>query len=98
VFLARGYSAEGHVNVGTGEDLTILELAQAIARAVGYDGAFHCDASKPDGTPRKLVDVTKLTGLGWTARTALEDGLALTYRWYLDHAEAANRATPVPTA
>jgi len=98
VFLARTYSAEGHVNIGTGSDVTIMELAQAIARTVGYDGAFHCDASKPDGTPRKLVDVSKLSALGWTARTSLEDGLGQTYRWYRDHADTARQRAPVPTA
>ncbi len=93
VFLARHYSAEGHVNVGTGSDLTILELAEAIARTVGYDGQFQCDPSKPDGTPRKLVDVSKLTGLGWAARTTLEEGLARTYRWYCDHADRVALST-----
>lgn len=98
VFLARRYSDEGHVNVGTGSDLTILELAQAIARTVGFDGRFQCDPSKPDGTPRKLVDVSKLTALGWSAQTSLEDGLDRTYRWYRDHADSMDRAAPLPTA
>jgi len=68
------------VNVGTGTDVTIAELAAAVARVVGYDGPIAYDPSRPDGTPRKLMDVSKLAALGWTARTRLDDGLAQAYR------------------
>jgi GDP-L-fucose synthase len=88
VFLMRHYSAEGQVNVGTGEDLTIRELAGRIAAVVDFEGRFAFDRTKPDGTPRKLVDVGRLNSLGWTARTSLDDGLRLTYRWFLDNAAA----------
>ncbi len=85
VFLARTYSGEEHVNVGTGTDVRIVELAETIARVVGWTGRFVFDTSKPDGTPRKLMDVSRLTALGWTARIGLEEGLADAYRDYLDH-------------
>ena len=74
------------MNVGTGEDVTIAALARLIAAAVGYEGGFTYDASKPDGTPRKLLDVSRLAALGWRARTPLPEGLASTYAWYLENA------------
>ena len=83
VHLMRHYSAEPHVNVGCGADLSIAELARRIARVVGYDGEFRYDASKPDGMMRKLLDVSRIAELGWRASTSLEDGLARTYAWYL---------------
>jgi len=89
VHLLQRYSGEGHVNVGTGTDLSIAELAQLIARVVGYGGQFRYDASKPDGTPRKLLDVSRLAGLGWRASIPLEEGLARTYGWYLKEGLAA---------
>jgi GDP-L-fucose synthase len=89
VFLMKRYSAEPHVNVGTGQDLSIRELAETIARVVGYTGGFVYDSSKPDGTPRKLLDSGRLKALGWTARTSLEEGLRQTYAWYREHREAA---------
>lgn len=73
------------LNVGTGEDLTIRELAETIRDVVGYRGEIVFDPSKPDGTPRKLLDVSRLQALGWRARVPLRDGLAFTYRWYLEH-------------
>ena len=85
VFLLKNYSAEGHINVGSGEELSIAELARAIADAVGYRGRLAFDASKPDGTPRKLSDTSKLDALGWRARIKLKDGFASTYRWYLEY-------------
>lgn len=75
---------DGMLNVGVGEDITIRELAGIVADVVGYDGEIELDRSKPDGTPRKLVDVSRLTGLGWTARIPLREGLEEVYRWYAD--------------
>jgi GDP-L-fucose synthase len=85
VYLMQHYSGEGHVNIGTGEDLTIRELAETVAATVGFTGALAFDASKPDGTPRKLLDVSRLHGLGWRHRIGLKEGLAQTYRWFLEH-------------
>jgi GDP-L-fucose synthase len=86
VFLLRNYDDEQIVNVGVGADQTILELAQTIARVVGYAGEILTDPSKPDGTPRKLLDVSRLHALGWQARIGLEEGIASTYRWFVEHA------------
>ncbi|MBB1163280.1 GDP-L-fucose synthase [Aquariibacter albus] len=78
-----------HINVGTGVDCTIRELAETVARVTGFRGALRFDASKPDGTPRKLMDVSRLKALGWEARIGLEDGLRDAYRWFLaNYAEA----------
>ena len=85
VFLLKRYSGHEHVNVGTGTDLTIRELAATIARVVGYRGSFTYDSSKPDGTPRKLLDVSRLSALGWQASTSLEAGLKQSYDWYVSH-------------
>ncbi|PPC74958.1 GDP-fucose synthetase [Pokkaliibacter plantistimulans] len=74
-----------HINVGTGVDCTIKELAQTIARVTGYEGMVVFDANKPDGTPRKLTDVSRLESLGWTAKVKLEDGLRSAYQWFLDN-------------
>lgn len=73
------------LNVGTGKDISIIELAALVARVVGYRGELLTDPSKPDGTPRKLLDVTRLGALGWKAKTSLSDGLRSTYQWYLEH-------------
>src|SRR5579863_9922733 len=83
VFLLKHYNGHDHVNVGAGSELTIRELAETIARVVGYRGGFVYDASKPDGTPRKLLDSGRLAKLGWRATTGLEDGLKKSYDWYL---------------
>ena len=83
VHLLAHYSGERHVNIGTGQDVTIRELAETIAGVVGYRGAFRYDTTKPDGTPRKLLDVSRLRELGWTATTTLRDGLTKTYDWYV---------------
>jgi len=83
VFLLKNYSDNEHVNVGCGEDVTIEELARLIADTVGYKGKIVHDPSKPDGTPRKLMAVEKLKGLGWTPRIGLEEGLRSTYEWFL---------------
>jgi GDP-L-fucose synthase len=82
VHLMMHYSDEPHINVGTGSDVTVAELAETIARVAGWQGKFRYDASKPDGTPRKLLDVSRLTALGWQAKTPLEKGLVQTYGWY----------------
>ena len=74
-----------HVNVGTGEDVSIRELAETIRAVVGYGGEIRYDTGKPDGTPRKLLDVGRLRALGWRARTGLREGLAQTYAWFLTH-------------
>jgi GDP-L-fucose synthase len=83
VHLMKMYSGEMHVNVGSGEDVTIRELVELVCEVVGFEGELALDASKPDGTARKLLDVSKLKGLGWQAQISLHDGLADTYRWYL---------------
>jgi len=74
-----------HINVGTGVDCTIRELAETVARVTGFQGRLGFDASKPDGTPRKLMDVSRLAALGWRASIGLEDGLRDAYRWFLEH-------------
>lgn len=87
VFLMEYYSDEGHVNVGTGKDISIAELAELIAEVVGAKGALSFDPSKPDGTPRKLLDVSLLTNIGWTAKTGLRQGIEMTYEAYLPGAQ-----------
>ncbi len=84
LFLMRGYDGEAIVNVGVGEDVTIRELAERVREVVGYAGAIVFDPSQPDGTPRKLLDVGRLSGLGWRARISLGEGIAATYAWYLE--------------
>jgi GDP-L-fucose synthase len=79
----KTYSSAELVNIGTGEDVTVAEFAQAVAKVVGYTGAISFDPSRPDGTPRKLLDVSRLAQLGWRARTTLEDGIRLSYQAYL---------------
>jgi GDP-L-fucose synthase len=99
VLLMRNYSGTEHVNVGTGTDVTIRELAELIRKVVGFEGGFRYDASKPDGTPRKLLDVSKLAQLGWAASTPLEEGLKRSYRWFLEHQqEARGVGRPVAAA
>lgn len=83
VFLMKNYSDAEHINIGVGKDIAILELAQLVARIVGYGGPIERDLSKPDGTPRKLVDVCRINALGWTARIPLETGIASAYQDYL---------------
>ncbi|MEO7384490.1 MAG: GDP-L-fucose synthase [Novosphingobium sp.] len=84
VFLLKNYSGDVGINVGSGEELTILALAQLVARIVGFDGRITLDAAKPDGTPRKLIDSGKLTAMGWSSRISLSDGIATTYQHYLE--------------
>jgi GDP-L-fucose synthase len=83
-FLMRGYSEAGIVNVGTGSDVSILELARLVAEVVGYAGEIHTDPSKPDGTPRKLMDVGRFEAMGWKARVGLREGVARTYAWFVE--------------
>lgn len=89
VFLAKSYSAEDIVNVGSGEEVSIETLARLIAQVAGFKGQLEFDATKPDGTMRKLVDVTKLHDLGWKHRIGLEEGLKGAYAWFLDHHDQA---------
>jgi len=94
VFLMERYDGEDHVNVGTGEDLSIRELAETIRAIVYPEAALTFDTSKPDGMPRKLLDVSRLHALGWRHRLGLQQGIADTYRWFLDH-QGSLRATSV---
>jgi GDP-L-fucose synthase len=89
VFLMERYAHEDTINVGTGLDLTITELATTIADVVGYRGQFVYNTSRPDGVPRKLMDVGRLTALGWSARTPFRDGMAQAYDWFLRNAAEA---------
>jgi GDP-L-fucose synthase len=86
VHLMQHYDDEQIINVGAGEDLTILELARLVARVVGFEGNIVLDPTKPDGTPRKLLDVSRLAALGWRAQTPLEEGIRATYRWFSENA------------
>ena len=92
VFLLTRYSGEQHVNVGYGDDLSIAELARLVCRAVGFTGELVFDRSKPDGTPRKLMDSSRIRQLGWAPRIALEDGVASTYREFLAELNATGAA------
>jgi GDP-L-fucose synthase len=86
VFVMQNYDAQDtgeFVNIGTGEDIRIRELAELIADVTGYTGSIKWDSTKPDGTPRKLLDVSKINAMGWKARTGLKAGIEKTYRWYL---------------
>lgn len=85
--LMLNYSEDMHVNVGTGEDIEIRELANMIKDVIGYQGEIVNDLSKPDGTPRKLLDVTKLKTSGWEPKITLEDGISQTYKWFLNNTE-----------
>ena len=87
VFLMRNYSDEGPINVGTGTDVTIRELADLVAATTQFKGTLRFDTSKPDGTPRKLLDVSKLRKLGWEAKIDLPQGLRSTYEWFKAQSE-----------
>ena len=91
VFLMENYSGNETVNVGTGKELTIRELTELVAKVIGYEGEILWDASKPDGTPRKLLDVSKLERLGWHYKTELEDGIRLAYEDFLHNPVRAQR-------
>ncbi len=89
LMLMEKYDGREIVNVGVGEDQTIKELAEKVQKAVGFAGKIRWDTSKPDGTPRKLLDVTKIHGLGWKPSTSIEEGIASTYDWFLKNAPEA---------
>ena len=91
VFLMNNYSGNETVNAGTGKELTIKELTELVAKVVGYNGEIKWDPDKPNGTPRKLLDVSKATNLGWTYKTELEDGIRLAYEDFLNNPMRAER-------
>jgi GDP-L-fucose synthase len=91
LFLLEHYDSPEPVNVGMGEDVSIRELAELVANVVGYTGGIDWDTSKPDGTPRKLLDVSRLVALGWKPEIRLEDGVRSTYQWYVDNLSIARR-------
>lgn len=85
VFLMNNYNEPKIINVGTGKDITINDLALTIKEIVGFKGDLEYDKNKPDGTPQKLLDVSKINSLGWKEKTGLKEGIKLTYQWFLDH-------------
>ena len=87
----NNYSGDETVNLGTGKELTIKELTELVAKVIGYTGEIKWDPSKPDGTPRKLLDVSKLESLGWKYKTELEDGIRLAYDDFLNNPMRAER-------
>ena len=89
VFLLENYSGEQHVNIGTGKEVTIKELAETVKKTVGYEGEIVWNTDMPDGTPRKLTDVTKLHNLGWTHKVDLEEGVKLAYDWFKENVDTA---------
>jgi GDP-L-fucose synthase len=93
IFLMKNYSDEGIVNIGTGSDVSIIDLVGEVCDVVGFRGKLRFDTSRPDGTPRKLLDVTRINQMGWSARTSLKEGLTLTYRWFLENAASDRRLT-----
>ena len=98
LFLLENYSDDSHINVGTGVDLSIRDLAETIRSIVHPEAAIRWDTSKPDGTPRKLLDVSKLNGLGWEPSVGLADGLSETYRWFLETGSAGGDLRGVGSA
>lgn len=96
VCLLKTYSSDSHVNVGSGQDITIAELARTVASIVGGDVEIAFDPTKPDGTPRKLLDVTRLFATGWRPRYSLRSGLEQTYAWFLQHMEAGQVRLTAP--
>lgn len=85
VFMMENYSGLVHINVGSGQEVTIKELAELVKEVVGFEGELVWDATKPDGTPRKLMDSSKLADLGWVPKVSLKDGLVDTYKWYVEY-------------
>lgn len=88
VFLMQNYSGEDFVNIGVGDDISIRDFAELVADVVGFEGTFAYDTSKPDGTPRKLVDVTRLNSLGWSSQISLREGVERTYAWFLENEDS----------
>jgi len=88
VYLMNNYSGEEFVNVGVGDDVSIKELAETVKKVIGFEGKLKFDATKPDGTPRKLLDISKLNDAGWKASIDLQDGISATYEWYLDNIDS----------
>ena len=91
VYLLEHYSGEQHVNIGTGKELTIAQLAQIVKKTVGYQGEIVWNSEMPDGTPRKLTDVSKLHSLGWHHKVELEEGVALAYEWFVQNEQNARK-------
>ena len=91
VYLMNHYSGNETVNAGTGKELTIKELTELVAKVIGYKGEIHWDPTKPNGTPRKLLDVSKTAAMGWTYKTELEDGIRLAYEDFLNNPIRAER-------
>jgi GDP-L-fucose synthase len=96
VFMMRRYEGTEPINVGTGEDLTIAELAEIIGEVTNYRGRIVFDSSKPDGTPRKLLDVSRLRALGWKPEIPLRTGIERTYQWFLDKRTIEPSIIPAP--
>ena len=89
VYLLENYDGEQHVNIGTGKEVTIKQLAETVAKVVGFNGRIIWNSDMPDGTPRKLTDVSYLHSLGWTHKVELEEGIELAYKWFADHIDEA---------
>jgi GDP-L-fucose synthase len=98
LFLMRGYEGDEHVNVGVGQDLSIRELAELIREVVAPEVELVFDTTKPDGMPRKLLDVSRLTGLGWRPRIGLREGIEGTYRWFLEQGDSVRGREPLAAA
>lgn len=91
VYLLENYSGEQHVNIGTGKEVSIKQLAELIKATVGYDGEIVWNTDMPDGTPRKLTDVSKLHSLGWKHKVELQDGVKMAYQWFVENIESARK-------
>lgn len=91
IFVLKNYSGEQFLNIGSGSEISIADLAMLVRDIVGFRGRVRFDTARPDGTPRKVVDISRIRALGWTPRISLADGLAQTYRWYVDHCGTSAR-------
>jgi GDP-L-fucose synthase len=91
LFLLGNYNALDLINIGCGEDVTIRELAETICDVLGFDGSLEFDASKPDGTPRKLLDISKIKSLGWSPKIPLREGIADAYLWFVENQSTARQ-------
>ena len=96
VFLMNHYEDSEIINIGVGKDISVSELADLIKDIVGYKGSIHYDRSKPDGTPRKLLGVSKLQALGWRPKISLRQGIEMTYRWYVEEVPKMPKVSKVP--